>query len=181
MKKIILTVFAALMALAVFTGCEYKVTKLEPTFAEINEINCSNVDKDKGKYKAEVTFLDSSNFYIPKKGDVFKFVIEGIPDCDVSEVKVCLGDYAVDDKEYTSAAEGCKLLSKDETIKNFKLTKDKDNRIEFEITLTEPSSSYDPKACKLRLSYTKTNDELKANDNAPVIKVNSFKVSVEQK
>lgn len=180
MKKIILTVFAALMALTVFTGCEYKVTKLEPTFAEINEIKGSDVDKDNGKYKAEVTFLDSSNFYIPKKGDVFKFVIEGIPDCDVSEVKVCLGDYAVDSKEYTIGEE-CKLLSKDETIKNFKLTKDKDNRIEFEITLTEPSSSYDPKACKLRLSYTKTAVELKANKNAPVIKVNSFKVSVEQK
>lgn len=148
MKKIILTVFAALMALAVFTSCEYKATLPEPTLKDFSNDKAKKLEIQKNEtYNNQVVFdfLDATNGYVAKKGDIFTFIIKGKPDGDVSELKT----FVVDNSE---AANYWKMLSsyKDTGIK---LEEGKDVEIRFDIEITENSSGPAPAACKLALYF----------------------------
>ena len=148
MKKIILTAFAALMALAVFTGCEYKATLPEPTVKAFSADGDKKLEiKENGDFNNQCvfTFLDTTNGYVAKKGDIFTFVIKGKPDGDTSQLKAFVVDNSL-------AAGWWKQLSsyKDTGIK---LEKGKEVEIKFDIEITENSTGPTPDACKLALYF----------------------------
>ena len=149
MKKIILTVFAALMALAVFTGCEYKVTLPEPTL----KVSPESV-QDGNKFT--FTFLHKSNSYVVKKGDILTFVIYGTPNKDVSGLTASVVDN-------TKAAKWWKELSNYEW-RDIKLEKNKKGEIKFDIEITSDSTGFAPEACKLALSFDPVQEPVQEED-----------------
>ena len=151
MKKLILTAFAALMALAVFTGCEYKATFPKPTFKDLSDEKLEI--KKNGEYNNQVifNFLDSANGYVAKKGDICTFVIKGKADKDCSELKA----FVVDNSE---AAGWWNPLS-NYVNTGIKLEKNKTVEIRFDVEITDNSTGPSPAACKLAFNFEPVQEE----------------------